>query len=84
MFKLIPIKDFEKSDLNKDPKCDKGNDDSADEINAPQRSIKDIIDSNSLENTEFEPIPPKFYREYFFMIWNISYHGATYIFCPNG
>ena len=29
MFKLIPIKDFEKSDLSKDPKCDKqkGDDD---------------------------------------------------------
>ena len=55
MYKLIPIKDFEKSDLNKEPKCDKGSDDSADEINAPQRSIKDIIDTNSLEDTEFEP-----------------------------
>ena len=55
MYKLIPIKDFEKSDLNKEPKWDKGSDDSADEINAPQRSIKDIIDTNSLEDTEFEP-----------------------------
>ena len=57
MFKLIPIKDFEKSDLNKDPKCDKqkdGDDDGGG--GAPKkRSIKDIIDSNSLENTEFEP-----------------------------
>ena len=24
MFKLVPIKDFEKLDLNKDPKCHKG------------------------------------------------------------
>ena len=55
MFKLVPIKDFEKSDLNKDPKCDKGGDDNDDDGCAPQRSIKDIIDSNSLENTEFEP-----------------------------
>ena len=55
MFKLVPIKDFEKSDLNKDPKCDKGGDDNDDDGGAPQRSIKDIIDSNSLENTEFEP-----------------------------
>ena len=60
MFKLIPIKDFEKSDLNKDPKCDKqkGDDDDDDGGGggAPKkRSIKDIIDSNSLENTEFEP-----------------------------
>ena len=35
MFKLIPIKDFEKSDLNKDPKCDKrkGDDDDDDDDN---------------------------------------------------
>ena len=52
MFNLTPIKDFEKSDLNKDPKCDKGDDD--DDGCAPQRSIKDIIDSNSLEKKEFE------------------------------
>ena len=72
MFKLIPIKDFEKSDLNKDPKCDKrkgdddddgGDDDDEDGGGGggggagarKKRSIKDIIDSSSLENTEFEP-----------------------------
>ena len=53
MFKLIPIKDFEKSDLNKggEKKCDK----QEDEEDPPKRSINDIIDSNSLENTEFAP-----------------------------
>ena len=30
-FKLVPIKDFEKSDLNKDPKCHKGKDDGDDD-----------------------------------------------------
>ena len=42
--------------MNKDPKCHKGKDDGDDEnTSAPQRTIKDIIDSNTLENTEFEP-----------------------------
>merc|ERR1711872_997061 len=58
-FKLVPIKDFEKSDLNKDPKCHKGKDDGDDDddenASAPQRTIKDIVDSSSLENTEFKP-----------------------------
>ena len=52
-FKLVPIKDFEKSDLNKDPKCHEGDD--GGNASAPQRTIKDIVDSSSLENTEFEP-----------------------------
>ena len=52
-FKLVPIKDFEKLALNKDPKCHKGDD--GGNASAPQRTIKDIVDSSSLENTEFEP-----------------------------
>ena len=52
-FKLVPIKDFEKLALNKDPKCRKGDD--GGNASAPQRTIKDIVDSSSLENTEFEP-----------------------------
>jgi len=55
MYKLIPMKDFEKSDLNKEPKCDKENDKPDEKPTVPQRSIQDIVDANSLENTEFEP-----------------------------
>ena len=78
MFKLVPIKDFEKSDLNKDPKCDKGGDDDDDGC-APQRSIKDIIDSNSLENTEFEPSKHYVAEQKFIQKGS----GATPIWLPN-
>merc|ERR1712240_369211 len=80
MFKLVPIKDFEKSDLNKDPKCDKGRDDNDDEDGcAPQRTIKDIIDSNSLENTEFEPSKHYVAEQKFIQKGS----GATPIWLPN-
>merc|ERR1711917_207683 len=80
MFKLVPIKDFEKSDLNKDPKCDKGRDDNDDEnASAPQRTIKDIIDNNSLENTEFEPSKHYVAEQKFIQKGS----GATPIWLPN-
>ena len=79
-FKLVPIKDFEKSDLNKDPKCHKGKDDDDDEnASAPQRTIKDIIDSNSLENTEFEPSKHYVAEQKFIQKGS----GATPIWLPN-
>ena len=79
-FKLVPIKDFEKSDLNKDPKCHKGKDDGDDEnTSAPQRTIKDIIDSNSLENTEFEPSKHYVAEQKFIQKGS----GATPIWLPN-
>ena len=82
MFKLIPIKDFEKSDLNKDgeKKCDKQKDDDDDGGGgAPKRSIKDIIDSNSLENTEFEPSKHYVAEQKFIQKGS----GATPIWLPN-
>ena len=79
MFKLVPIKDFEKSDLNKDPKCDKQKGDDDDDGCAPQRSIKDIIDSNSLENTEFEPSKHYVAEQKFIQKGS----GATPIWLPN-
>ena len=45
-FKLVPIKDFEKLALNKDPKCHKGDD--GGNASAPQRTIKDIVDNFNL------------------------------------
>ena len=42
MFKLVPIKDFEKSDLNKDPKCHKDKDDGDDEIPLLPRGLLKI------------------------------------------
>ena len=85
-FKLVPIKDFEKSDLNKDPKCHKGKDDGDDDdgdenASAPQRTIKDIIDSSSLENTEFEP--SKHYVAEQKFIQKGSGAAATPIWLPN-